>query len=203
VPPGIGLTFPDPPELHTLRAGVDLFGDVILKGREPTASALAALGSILWWERAADTRAAAGDQPPPYVEETPAITDGADVDRRRDGVHPRPESSDREPEDEEPFAWTPERVARALARATRLAAHMQRKEIWQRMIAHCTIAWRGRGEDAGERVLAIGGDVVADRLRVLTTELRRLSAEGRLIEVRLAQDVTLTTDRVRDLLEWI
>ena len=69
------------------------------------------------------------------------------------------------------------------------------------MIGNCTIRWRGRKED--ERTVVMEEDSVPDRLRVLTTELRRLVADERLVEVRLAPDVSLTPESVRDLLEWI
>jgi DNA polymerase-3 subunit epsilon len=166
VPPGIGLSYPEPPDITTLKAGVDLFREVFLKEREPTESMLAALGSVLWWER--------------EKEET---------------------EKNEQDEEKEEFCWTPARVARVLARGARHAAHLQRKEIWQRMIGNGTIRWRGREED--ERSVVIEGGAVPDRLRVLTTELRRLVADDRLIEVRLAPDVALTAERVRAMLEWV
>lgn len=175
--PLTGLAYPDPPEVETLQAGVDLFREVFLHGRKATRSLLAALGSVLWWE--------------------------VKPDPRRDGVHPRPETSAEEQDASRTFEWTPTRVARSLARAARHAAHLQRREIWQRLIRSGTVTWRRREGDAGDRVLSIEDGAVADRLRVLTTEIRRLAADDRLIEVRLANDVGLTPERVRGLLEWV
>ena len=49
-----------------------------------------------------------------------------------------------------------------------------------------------------------GLDLAAyDRLRVLTTELRRLVAEGRAVEVRLDPKVVLAKDKLEKILRWI
>jgi len=164
----IGLTYPEPPDVETLRAGADLFRDVFLKGAKVTRSRLAALGSVLWWER-----------------------EKQEAEQNEQDEH----------EDEGELCWTPARVARALARGARHAAHLQRREIWHRLLADSTVRWRGRQE--GDRTVVIEGCAVPDRLRVLTTELRRLAADDRLIEVRLASGVALTPERFRALLAWV
>jgi hypothetical protein len=201
--PAIGLTYPEPPDIEALSRGIELFREVFLKGREPTAPSLAALGSVLWWERtSSDSPPAAGDEPPPNIEKANPARDGADQNSRRNGVHPRPKAGVEEQDVEESFEWTPARVARSLARGARHAAHLQRREIWHRLLRSCTITWRGRDEDS-EPVLAIENGSDGNRLRVLTTELRRVAADGRLLEIRLAPDVALSSERVRSLLEWI
>ena len=45
--------------------------------------------------------------------------------------------------------------------------------------------------------------ITYDRLRVLTTELRRLVSEGRNIELRLSPKVTLTRQEVMRALRWV
>ena len=60
----------------------------------------------------------------------------------------------------------------------------------------------GHGRPAAERRLAF--DVATfDRLRVLTTELRRLSTEAASVEVRLGPQVRLTRRRLQTVLRWI
>jgi len=174
VPLEIGLTFPEPPDFETLRAGVGLFCDVFLDSSEVSPERLSALGAVLWWER-----------------------EGEDAGDEED------QSEDEEIGEREPFRWTPQRVARSLARGARTAAHLQRKEIWHRLICTSTITWQRREEDEGDRVLVIEDGAVPDSLRVLTTEIRRLVTDERLVEIQLAPDVRLTPERARRLLEWI
>jgi DNA polymerase-3 subunit epsilon len=177
VPPGIGLTYPEPPELETLRVGVGLFREVLLDGSDVTPERLAALGAVLWWER--------------------------EEQERDEKAEAEPDEHDEQEDGEAPFAWTPERVARSLARGARLAAHLQRREIWQRLIGSSTITWRSREDKERDNMLTIEQGAVPDQLRVLTTELRRLVTDGRLVEIRLAPDVSVKPDRARALLEWI
>jgi hypothetical protein len=94
-------------------------------------------------------------------------------------------------------------VARALLRTATHAAHLQRREIWQRLIGSSTITWRSREKSGRDHELTIERVAVPDRLRVLTTELRRLVSDDRLVEIRIAPDVNVTPDRVRALLDWI
>ena len=42
-----------------------------------------------------------------------------------------------------------------------------------------------------------------DRMRVVTTELRRLVSEGRTIELRVSPDVTMNSDGIGRMLEWV
>jgi hypothetical protein len=57
------------------------------------------------------------------------------------------------------------------------------------------IAWRDR-----QRHL----DLAAyDRLRVLTTEMRRILAEERTLRLRLGRNVVLEQGRLRRLLKWV
>jgi len=42
-----------------------------------------------------------------------------------------------------------------------------------------------------------------DRLRVFTTELRRLTAEGRRLQLRIGTGVVLDADRVARVLNWV
>ena len=45
--------------------------------------------------------------------------------------------------------------------------------------------------------------ITYDRLRVLTTELRRLVSEGRYIELRLSPGVTLNRQEITKVLRWV
>jgi hypothetical protein len=42
-----------------------------------------------------------------------------------------------------------------------------------------------------------------DRLRVVTTELRRLVSEGRVVELRLGPGVTLSRQEIIKVLRWV
>jgi hypothetical protein len=59
----------------------------------------------------------------------------------------------------------------------------------------CAIAWRDRQRHI---------DLAAyDRLRVLTTEMRRILAEERALRLRLCRNTVLDDGRLRRLLKWL
>lgn len=118
-----------------------------------------------------------------------------------------------EADDEKPDGWTPERVAEWIEDRWVRAAHAQRRGRWLAMLSEASVSFREGGR---RRLLVLrGGEIVQrawtdalpmppgawrsireraarmdrasyDRLRVLTTELRRLAAEGADPAVRCA-----------------
>ena len=135
--------------------------------------------------------------------------------KRRD--RSREPLADRQSESRKPFEWTSETVANALEGVICRWGHLKRRARWFALLQDVVVVWRHRSD--GQRFNALqacGGPLrdgyrdkrpmtVADydRLRVLTTELRRLVAEERLMHVYLNNRTALTADTIRRLLSWL
>ncbi|MDH3591270.1 MAG: nucleotide excision repair endonuclease, partial [Planctomycetota bacterium] len=128
---------------------------------------------------------------------------------------PEPERSD----DELPRA---ERVAALMESSVRRSAHLRRRARWLARLSEATLEWRGR--DAARRLTVARGRVgeeppdfaraslarlasfdpaTYDRLRVLTTELRRLVAERRDVTLRIGPRLRLDPARLARRLAWV
>ncbi len=116
--------------------------------------------------------------------------------------------------------WDPERVARHLERAAAQAYRAYRRARWLRLLQEADVAYREPGAPTGRRLSVRGGEIVAagdapsvrgggagagsfdraryDRLRILTTELKRVLrdrgevtvwARGRPLPARLLRGI--------------
>jgi hypothetical protein len=139
-----------------------------------------------------------------------------------------PEGLPAGPEAKAAAGASPEAVAARLEHALAAAARLIRRGRWFRSLAEASIAWSPRGPEGsrphrleirGGRVFPAGAAEAAapappppgsrrtalaradyDRLRVLTTELRRLLAEGRWVRVRLGNGRALDAQKLKRLL---
>lgn len=140
-------------------------------------------------------------------------------------------SGDDEPEDDESDeAWTPEDVKEALEDALREGYHQLRRGRWLAQLASCTVTW---SEGEQRRLLHLEGGAITDRawrpsdqapprtssavrqvasiidlatydrLRILTTELRRVAAGGSLVHVDLGGAAVLTGAPLMRALLWV
>ena len=137
------------------------------------------------------------------------------------------------PEGDRRRVWTPDRVREAIEKTWSRAAHLWRRARWLCRLSESVIVWQpSTGSGDGRRVLIIeGGTVTAtdgepppappgfqrttlqrqlnfhretyDRLRVLTTELRRLCSEGAGVSVTLSPEVTFRREVLAGLLRWV
>ncbi len=127
-----------------------------------------------------------------------------------------------EPEPDPQDSWDPARVLRNLEDTLVFFALELRRGSWLRRLSNAAIAY----DDGVVRTLVLRGgrvrsrrDGVAlesfepaeptfdiatyDRLRVVTTELRRVVAEGRAVHIRFAGRRTLNPDAVARMLPWV
>jgi DNA polymerase-3 subunit epsilon len=109
-------------------------------------------------------------------------------------------------EEERSHTWDPEMVASYLEGVIRHAAHMLRRSRWLKNLADSTLTWQTR--NASKRTIAHNSRIqdfnasVYDRLRVFTTELKRLVSENRPLELHLSNK-TLDTPHLARLLRWL
>jgi hypothetical protein len=143
----------------------------------------------------------------------------------------RPEGGD-EQEESRRHVWNPDAVARALSGVAMQAAHLIRRARWLSWLTEASLAWsrqdgmrlvlleRGRITSSGlledGRVPAppgagrrpagrrAGFDLATyDRLRVLTTELKRLAGEEREIHLHLGSRRLLDLAGLKKVLKWV
>jgi len=110
--------------------------------------------------------------------------------------------ADREDEHgEDDHAWDPARVARHLERAAAQAYRAHRRARWLHLVQESDVVFREPGAPAPRRLRVRGGEIHAgdqaatgggsgpfdraryDRLRILTTELKRIQRDGGEVEV--------------------
>lgn len=130
-------------------------------------------------------------------------------------------------------SWEPPQVAHALERVVVRMAHAVRRAQWMSRLADCALCWNEPLMVAPARIVVLEAGVVAlrrdaaadegapepascrrptaaaldvatfDRLRVLTTELKRLVSEGRVVDLRFAGGARLNGERLRRALAWV
>ncbi|MHC4957730.1 MAG: GIY-YIG nuclease family protein [Planctomycetota bacterium] len=116
-----------------------------------------------------------------------------------------------EPEQDPPPA---ERAAALIEEAVRRAAHLLRRARWLTRLSESTLEWSshrltvGRGRiggtpDFARARLACFDPATYDRLRVLTTELKRLVAEERDLALQLGPRLVLDRERLARRLAWV
>jgi len=109
-------------------------------------------------------------------------------------------------EEERPRSWNPEMVAGFLEGILRHAAHMLRRSRWLRHLTQSTLIWHTR--DGSRRRITHNSRIqdfnasMYDRLRVLTTELKRLVSEDRPLQLNLNK-ISLDTERLARVLKWL
>ncbi|MHC4972258.1 MAG: GIY-YIG nuclease family protein [Planctomycetota bacterium] len=153
---------------------------------------------------------------------------GARLWRQWKEREPESDADDSEERDEQPAR--PADVAAALESAARHGAHLVRRARWLRRLCEASLVWRPPGSKRRRllvlergRVARVEDDADAppdagrgtlerlrcfdaatyDRLRVLTTELRRVVAEKRIVELRLAPRQRLDGDALARRLYWV
>lgn len=175
-----------------------------LAGRTPL-RAVTSLGAKLWRDRRAEATSGLAEEDGPEDAHAPAETDNE---------------------------WTPPYVQRAIESTICHAARMLRRARWFRMLSESDLSWEpreaGRSRHRAqirqgrlvrlpdgpppalaEPILPIAQrgrrfDLATyDRLRVITTEIRRLIAEGRDARVRLIPRGDLDAPQLRQLLRWL
>ena len=109
-------------------------------------------------------------------------------------------------EEERSHTWDPEMVASFIEGTLRHAAHMLRRSRWLVQLSDSTLTWQTR--DASERTITHNSRIqdfnasIYDRLRVFTTELKRLVSENRPLKLHLSNK-TLDTPHLARLLRWL
>lgn len=184
-------------------------------------------GRRIFWERHPDTdlRRLAAELHRRRRLEREAAAEAEDDDDGEDDAEA--------PESDEEFVWTAELVADLLEDSLRRAHRGLRKSRWLCRLTDAAIAWRRGDEegrllilDAGEVAEAgewDGGELPTpagsqrsfaerqrcfdlstwDRLRVLTTELKRLVGEEAAVKVRFGARAELENGELARLFEWI
>ena len=129
--------------------------------------------------------------------------------------------------------WTPQRVQDAVEKSWSRAAHLWRRAQWLCRLSDAVITWRPStsGDDDTRTLIVEAGRVSVaprgsstvppgharslcerrecfdrdtyDRLRVLTTELRRLCAEGSEVSVHLDSRITWHRGTLSRILSWV
>ncbi|MCA9710529.1 MAG: GIY-YIG nuclease family protein [Myxococcales bacterium] len=204
-PPSLQSWWFEPPPAEIWAEGWTLFRrtwDPSPASRGP--SGLARIGARIWqtWREHDDPRAK-DDDPEPPAEPT-------------------------EPTEPTEPAWDPPRVVAWLERLVAQGAHELRRAAWLRALSTSTVTWSRR--DHGRRVLVLDRGAVVhrgdlepgapppapppprdpaldwagfDRLRVLTTEIRRLVTEGREVHLWCSPRRRLEGERLARALAWI
>jgi DNA polymerase-3 subunit epsilon len=136
--------------------------------------------------------------------------------RQRREAAPEP-ADESEPTAAAPFQWDAETVADALEGVVCRYGHMVRRARWFAILHRAVVVWRSRDDPAAIHALSacfgpvhpfriFGGPATLagyDRARVMTTELRRLSGENRLVGIFLGRRATMNGYRLRRLLGWL
>jgi DNA polymerase-3 subunit epsilon len=182
------------PDPETFTIGLRRFRQALageLPANTPDAArALCRFGALLW--RTEDGEALAADEALEAVRE------------ERDGA----------------AAWTSDAVVRMLEGVARRGAHLVRRGRWFRLLRGARLSWaapsaaggRTAAGREGHRIWCVPAHDSAalyfsaqayDRLRVFTTELRRLVYEGRDLELVLAAGTVLTRRRLQRILAMI
>ncbi len=154
---------------------------------------------------------------------------GASLVRAREAEPDPPDGKDDAPADRQ---WDDERVARHLEGACMTSARLLRRGRWLRDLSHCDVTWPPAGGHQlrrlilragkithratfapGERAPALqdgawpaGGDLdlaTHDRLRVLSTEIRRLLGARRCPTIHLKGGTPLEPQSIARRLRWI
>jgi DNA polymerase III subunit epsilon len=136
------------------------------------------------------------------------------------------------PELERVWSWDPESVVAALERVVIQGAFLLRRSRWLCWLSESRLTWKvdranrlisfHKGSLTGAETIATQSvarppedlpdwqarrlnfsSAVYDRLRVLTTELRRLAANNRRLRLLLAPRITLNRDQLAKVLAWL
>lgn len=151
----------------------------------------------------------------------------------REGVRDRKTNTDETPEAPSPDRWTPELVQRALELIALRAACARRRANWLTRLVDATVVWREPDGVRTRELVVENGEFHAsdtdgvepaappghartvdarhqrmtlarfDRLRILTTELKRLSTSGADVSVRFGNGRPLTGARLAAALWWL
>jgi DNA polymerase-3 subunit epsilon len=107
-------------------------------------------------------------------------------------------------EEERSHTWDPEMVAGFLEGTLRHAAHMLRRSRWLHHLSDSTLEWQTRTGTQRKLVQTSRNfDITLyDRLRVLTTELKRLTSENRPLQLNLSRN-SLDTRHLARVLKWL
>jgi DNA polymerase-3 subunit epsilon len=210
-----GLLAEYQPDHDTFAEGLAIFRDTYktFLGDDVNISGLLQIGSFVWREKLKNKE----------EEEAADLSD--------EGI------DEEEVEIKEQFAWTPERVARALESVLSRSSFLLRRSLWFCMLSESSITWKLGNGSSSEKMLMIihngtikkhtsvpihqatpippgfrkgfiarrrNFDLAAyDRMRVLTTEIRRLIKEDRLLELRLSTQACVKADRLLRFLQWM
>lgn len=125
--------------------------------------------------------------------------------------------------------WTPEAVVRSIESMARRAGFLLRRARWLTLLSESTVNWRLAGKNPETRQIRITNGTLSetlhgvpganvfdwrqrqgcfdidtyDRLRVLTTEIRRLLSENRRVSVQLHPLGCIGKNRLGKLFTWI
>jgi DNA polymerase-3 subunit epsilon len=151
----------------------------------------------------------------------------------REGQRDRRTDRDNASPSAPPPNWTPELVQQAAQAVSLRAALARRRAMWLTRLTDATVVWREPGEREARLLMIENGDIGVDvarattapvppgharpvaarherltvarfdRLRVLTTELKRLSAERAYVAVRFGTGPELTGARLASALRWL
>lgn len=216
-------------DLSSVRSAPDALHQVGPATSREALEALAALAGVLRGAPRGDPRAALG-LPRAYWPGPDVLTAGLALFRARYGEPALFQLGARlwrrreeEPEPERARDWSPERVARTLENTARRGTQLLRRAHWLCQLQEADLSWRSAA-GAQRRLVVRGGQVFEprpgcpapaprrpllvdrathDRLRVLTTELRRLAAQpGSHLRLRLAADRWHDRRALRRRLSW-
>jgi DNA polymerase III epsilon subunit-like protein len=132
------------------------------------------------------------------------------------------EEKDQEKREE---GWTPERVFKALKRTIRIGSFQIRRARWYCRLSESRLTWsKPNGSEYDKHVLIFekgktspkwgheksllqrqaNFDIATyDRMRIVTTEIRRILQEGRDIELSFHRKHTLDKDQLEKILKWV
>lgn len=165
--------------------------------------------------------------PSPQLDVRTALKVGAALWRAQLDAGAQPDERETEPEVQ---IWTAADVHEHLAEAVMMIAYALRRATWLRALSESSIAFVDGG--VSRRLIVEHGQVIDradhsggsppippswqhddrgqcfdiatfDRLRVLTTELRRIATAGGDVAIRLGPKRELAGDRLRKLLRWV
>jgi len=206
------------PDVEVLVAGLRAFGREagLAAGRRPSLGALLGVGARLWRAWMAQRDAEAEEEETEEAAEAGA-EDEAEEEAPGGAWVPR----------------TPEEAQAALAGVVRRGAHLVRRARWLRLLGNASLAWQPAGGRPRRLLVLDDGKVVraddaptalpappgwprrrlrrlaafdaatCDRLRVLTTALKRLVAAGGDVRLRLAPRTCLDRDALAARLFWL
>lgn len=120
--------------------------------------------------------------------------------------------------------WTPERVVKALKSVIRRGTHQVRRSRWLCRLSESILVWEesnkvrhrlvfSRGKLLRQQLPDFSRSIctrqktfdltVYDRLRVLTTEMKRLTEEAENIELQLGKNLILKKEKLQEIFKWV